>query len=416
MARIFQTGFELSLPEISTAYPLPDGCSSSYYLSPKPVSVLDTVVKRTGASSLKLQRNGTNNPQALIGIAYPNRSTAGIYIRYYMRFSAMPTSYALLSEIFLRDSQLTGALSMTPLRLDSNGDLYLNSGANTTSKYTVTTDVWYMVEIYYSNGGTTSETLSFRVDGIDLGSISITSASGYLFTEFSLVIQNDTSSMIVYVDDLAVNDSTSSQNNSWCGPGNVVLLKPTYDSTNTSTLWLGANGGTTNLYDAVNNVPPIGDATADDTKRIECVDKTGVNMFSVGLETYASKGITSFSFITAMQGWVCHGEEASTGTKTGNMRAYITDSSYALLSPYDFGNNVGAIDTYPTNWAWGSVVCTRLPSTTGDTTNGFVMIEKTDTGTRSATVCAMMAYVDYTVKSDPGYRPPAQLIAPLLAM
>src|SRR5213079_3376565 len=79
-------------------------------------------------------------------------------------------------------------------------------------------------------------------------------------------ITNPGASKVLNIDDVAINDISGTTQTSWPGEGNIVLLKPTSDNQIGS--WTGGAGGTTNLWDAVNNTPPVGITGGSNTATI----------------------------------------------------------------------------------------------------------------------------------------------------
>ena len=94
----------------------------------------------------------------------------------------------------------------------------------------------------------------------------------------------------VYMDDIAINDTLGTRNNSWCGPGAIVALKPTgdgqyYDWARTPDTDLG--------WECVGEIPPD-----EETTYVSSVaeDDTDTYLF----ESLADKGIGDTSLINAV--------------------------------------------------------------------------------------------------------------------
>lgn len=88
---------------------------------------------------------------------------------------------------------------------------------------------------------------------------------------------------------LILNDSTGSFETSWPGFQKVVMLRPKYDDTVVG--FTGADGGTSNLYDAVNNYPPLGRAnnSANDTDltQIRSANNNSTDFYECGTFAYS---------------------------------------------------------------------------------------------------------------------------------
>ncbi|HET7377280.1 MAG TPA: hypothetical protein VFK30_11260, partial [Anaerolineae bacterium] len=122
---------------------------------------------------------------------------------------------------------------------------------------------WYCIEIY--NGGTTAAAQEVRVDGSTV--ITGTQASATIrpyFGPLNVSLGCDT-----WLDDLAINDTTGSFNNAWCGPGGIVQIVPSGDVSAANWTAVGA----TYHYDCLNDLP----GTIDTTTYIDSVSKVEFN-------------------------------------------------------------------------------------------------------------------------------------------
>jgi len=202
----------------------------------------------------------------------------------------------------------------------------------------------------------------------------------------------------VYLDDIAENDDQGSFQNSWPGSGRVVLLVPTSDSQRGS--WTGGVGGTTNLWEAVNNKPPIGTASETDTSQIESVDTSGDNAtdeYRGTLQAPTAVGVSSvLDALVLAQVSVWHGEDSSTGTKTGSV-GFQASPVQASWDTFTYGNG-SALGTWPTNW---SMTIGTAQDLTGQSVSAtpVLAVRKTDANAEVVSICAFGAYVEF-------YEPP----------
>jgi hypothetical protein len=124
---------------------------------------------------------------------------------------------------------------------------------------------------------------------------------------------------------------------------------------------------------------------------------------------FKSAGIP-LAAVTSAIGWVCHGEDIATGTKSFYQKLGDASGSGASAiladpaSPVVAGGDVGALGTYPTNWRWASI-----PQTidVGVRAVERYALWKNSGGTRVLSVCFMGVYVEYT--------PPSVSLAPFRA-
>ena len=318
------------------------------------------------------------------------------YWRAYFRVSALPSSDVKILRI------TTAALILT-VKLTSAGKIQLWSGDGASqigsdSADTVSTNTWYRLELRTLIATGSIDEAELRLDGTSVASatglaLSETALSGMQFGWMDAPGANKS----IYFDDFALNDTAGSFQNSWPGAGSVVLLVPTADSQVGS--WTGGAGGTTNLWDALNNKPPAGHSTETNTTQIENADGSPDNTtdeYRATMTTYTAAGVGASDTVTLAQLMIWHGEDVSTGAKVGE--AWIA-SNPAETQPADninpFGpTGGGALGIWPTNWrlTWGGGI-----SASGVTkgTAPIAHVRKTDTGTRVASVCALGIYVEY---------------------
>lgn len=365
-------------------------------------ATIDTGTKRSGAKSLKVDSGAGNN-----AIYVQNTLTGVTGTTYYLRvYINQPTAF--LSDVhIIRWVNAAGTAVLGFVLLDEFGTLALFDGlGNYISPQfdTVATNQWYCVELAVKiNTGTNDDYLEMRVDGVSIASTTTanvgTSPPGYTHLGFPDVGPGANRSL--FFDDLAINDSTGSNQTSWPGSGKVVLCKPISDNQRGS--WTGGAGGTTNLWDAVDNTPPAGTATETDTTQIESTDSSGDNTtdeYRANLTTYTTAGIVAGDTMTLVQAVVDHGEDVSTGTKTGKVYFQANPAGAAPGSnDFNFGDDVGALGTWPSGWAvyWGvvsgsSVIYAPAP-TLGS--SPVLALRKTDSGTRVASCDFLGAYVEY---------------------
>jgi hypothetical protein len=375
MTRLFQTGFEIQTH--ITGGGGPDGNTSNF----------STSTKRSGAASLRLAASSNSSA----GIP-SNTSTGKVYLRTYFYKTG---NHSSAHNIWAFSFTANGTVA-----INSSGQIYLLSQAGVqigSASSALSDNTWYRIEVEldFTTGGQTTVTL--KLDGTTLGS-GITAASLSGMTTANFYGPPVGASVTYYYDDFAMNDNSGSVNNSWCGAGAVLLMLPDADVQDGS--WTVASGGNTNQYDSINNTPPTGSA-ASDAARIENIDGSPDNStdeLRVSTPSYTSLGLASGATVNAIIPWVCAGEEVSTGTKSISF-GLLSNPAGSLNAVADVTNGVtGAVGTYPATWYWQKGAAIEAPSVTLGTAPQL-NLRKTDTGTRSATVCFLGAYVDYTPAS-----------------
>lgn len=319
------------------------------------------------------------------------------YARAWINLPAYPGAAARVLDIGLDAGLAAG------LELQTNGTLLLKGPAPTPASSALLLNTWYCIEVAAQNNSTASTSYrEGRLNGVSFAATSTTNATtvstGYVrFGWFT-----NASGLVNYIDDCAVNDSNAGTGStSWPGLGKQVLLRPISDNA-VGTGWTNDAGSATDIFNAVDNIPPIGIAdTGSGTglNQIRNASNASAN-YDANLTTYASAGIQPQDTINLVQPWIITGAPSATGAKTGALQitanpaegaatAFQTTSNFFRAS----GTNAG---TYPTGWAFSTNPITYAPSVTvasspvlrADITGG--------TATRIADVCFMGLYVDYT--------------------
>ena len=76
-----------------------------------------------------------------------------------------------------------------------------------------------------------------------------------------------------YYDDIAINDTTGSVDNSWCGDGRIIAIKPNANGDVTGLL--NSAGNQTNNYTYVDDIPSDGDTTFVSGSEVDLYDLYG---------------------------------------------------------------------------------------------------------------------------------------------
>jgi hypothetical protein len=309
------------------------------------------------------------------------------YVRFYIRVTARPATTARLI------CSAIGA-GIVNLRLNANGTIahYVNTTLTGTSSTALTdTTRWYRVEFRLTNG--TSVPI-LKIDGVTelTGSPSSWTASNF-------VGGNDTvgDTYTAYFDDIACDDTD------FPGEGRVVLLKPISDNARAA-LWTGGAGGTTNLFDAVNNTPPIGTATETDLTQIEHAGGAAgsTDAYDANMTTYATAGVGPSDLVNFVSIVAADGEDITTGTK---LLAYSVVSNPAIASSGNVtaGGDAGALGTYPTTWEKRRFLASATSPTVTVGTSPVMRVTRPETASRVASVCFMGLYVEYTERRSPPF-------------
>lgn len=362
----------------------------------------DTSKQRSGRGCYKCD-SGAGNAAAYLNqwaTSFAVGANKVLYARAYFCLDQLPSSTIKIVETPLTSS----------VRLTSGGKLQLfNENAGTQvgsdSADTLAADgaTYYRVEIALTlNGaGTQTAAMELRLNGTTVASTSgLTIAVVPGGVSFGWIAAPG-ASKVLYIDDIKTNDSAGSFNNTWPGDGKIILMLPVSD--NARGAWTGGAGGTTNLFDAVNNIPPVGvaEASATNTSQIKNRTTTNPTNCDLNLDTYLNAGLGANDIVNYVELHANHGEDPATGTKAGTV-TIVSNPAGSAGSSFNFGDDAGLQGTYIGNWRWTTP---NVPSTSkvdGPTVTlssaPVVRITCTSgaTGARSASCDFLGMIVDYT--------------------
>jgi hypothetical protein len=313
-------------------------------------AVIDTTHQRSGAACWNLWDTS--------GVEFARTLTTGVdhYLRAYFNLPSIADT-----SIFTFPG-----LPYIAVLLHANGSLWIRNSAGTTvytsSTGLISANTYHRIEFHLkiSSGSPTTGTAELSVDGTVLYSAIGTFNAG-TSAGANILLQAGGGAMTMYADDFALNDSTGTAQNSWCGDGAVVLLKPISDNANDGSYWGTGNGqAQTNLWNAVNHTPPAGQALANATATTQIIMPVGFTIGSTtrpaykpNLAAYSTTlpsgggGMSSNCTVTLAQAIAICGQDNPndnfTMAVTGISNPAIPAGTVVLQGGYTFG-------AYPTNW------------------------------------------------------------------
>jgi hypothetical protein len=410
MARLFTTGAEAKDAPLSGAQIDGQGFGSASAPS------FEASIVRSGLYSFKYDSGASNLNVYNAFLAIGGVAGRAYFLRAYVRIPAYPSTS---TPILHFDSKAA-------VKLTTTGSLQLWNMSGTPAQIgsgsaAISLDTWYRVELkLLVNTGSADDTAELQLDGLSVAS----TTTGTIATlapvnaYWGWVNASPGANAIMYMDDVALNDDQGASQNTYPGDGKVVLLLPISDNARAAK-WTGGVGGTTNLWQAVGNTPPVGkpSASATDTTQIEHAGSAAgtTDAYDANMTTYATAGIASGDTINTVEFIEADGEDIATGTKLLNFEVL---SNPVIASPGNVtaGSDVGACGTYPTNWTVRRSPPVYNPSVTVGT-SPVMRARRPETASRVASVCFMGMYVDYTpaavVTAVPYTRTP--LLGPILA-
>lgn len=282
MTRLWTCGFELQ--SATTEF----GVNSGNIVTGT-TPTMSTSVKRRGTCSARF------NPTAAESYI-EHQLTAGTVVRtfhrLYIRIATLPAADTNIYAI--------GQAGFFPcsLRLKTTGALGIrdsNLGTDLTGTTTLSLNRWYRVELDFADAASGTGTFKLYVDGTLIASQACSVING--FSRVRMGVNGVATSMDMYMDDVAINDTTGSVQNSLPGPGAVVHMKPNAaGDNNLFATAVGGTAGATNNFTRVNEVPPNDSTSYNSTV---ATGTTTIDDFNV--ENSTTVGIGAADVITCVQ-------------------------------------------------------------------------------------------------------------------
>lgn len=301
MTRLITSGFEIP------NWPYPFGFGTENI-------VWESTGSRSGAYHISISGGVLSEKTAYF--ACPGTNTE-LYIRFGWKCST--NAY----QDFLRiNSDVTSNLFRLYFDKDTGRIALIANGNTVWTSPIYTNNTWYLIELHVKIDD--AGVAELRVDGVDVASYSGDTKPGAdtKIDEIYIVCQHsDTSN---HYDDFAINDVNGTEDNSWCGDGKIIALRP--DAAGDSTQWTPSAGSN---YECVDEVTPDSDTTY-----VKAETDAYVDLYNV-----ASPGLPSGATITRV--WVqsvARKETASAtqikvGLKSGTTEAW--SGAEDLLISYD---------------------------------------------------------------------------------
>lgn len=233
MARIWQEGFENGLPnsDYLEGSPATQFHNELTYTSDWEHFHLSTGRTTYSKYSLVCSLSGGDISRGFIASHNITGSLNECYLRCYFKY-AFATSYTSAGQyetIAIRDTAGNYLLSL----YGDTFDLYqirsrISDTYSSRVELTLGTECWYKVEMYIKIGVSDgayevriNDTAILTASSINTGSLNIGSIIFGCARNSSVNMGRE-----MYYDDIALNDTSGTVNNSWCGSGTIMALKP----------------------------------------------------------------------------------------------------------------------------------------------------------------------------------------------
>ena len=287
--------------------------------------------------------------------AFTGATARDYFLRVYVRKTANPAN--ALDLLILAQA---GGSRIASARLNTNGTVTLIAADGTTvigsASAALNNGQWYRVEFRAQVNTATTGVTELRIDGSTVTGTNVSNANlgtvapGQVSVGWT--ITGVTSTATISFDDLAVNDGTGTQQNTWPGDGKIVHLDPTADSA-IGTGWTKDNAVGAPMFGAVDAKPPLGiaDTTAGDgTHQIRNATSNANSAYNPTLETYTAAGVGSADTLQCMAAVAITGAPSATSAKSGSMRILSNPVDPGLVSIGTFYQGAATAGTYKTGW------------------------------------------------------------------
>jgi len=316
-------------------------------------------------------------------------------LRFYLYVAALPN---VNITIYSGTSTTLGLSNLQGLILNANGTLSVtdHTGALSTSALKLSTGQWYQISLFVNpiNG---SNAVAVYVGGVLWSKLTSSANNTCIYDTASIgAAIRETATCDIYIDDILWDDGTTG--GVVIGPGAQVILLPTAD--NSRGAWAGGAGGTTNLFAAVKNVPPVGQAPpGTNTTQIRNGSAAGNNNYIATFQSYNAAGVPVGASINAVGTIITEGVEDTTNTVDGEVwiASNPTQGPINNLIPYGSSAGLALSGAVPDNWFTEvfqvatnpSVNLSQAPTAT---------VRKTTAVADVVDVCFFGIYVDFNTK------------------
>lgn len=262
MARILQCGFEQNS--------LTAGIEVDSITAPAASSVQTTIVR--SGSYAALVSPATSAPRLDWTLYAANQAALG-YARAYVRIDSSPSIACAILGFRNAAGTTTGAVYAS----GGNFLLVAQNGTQIGSATAYTAGVWYRVELLNDASGSGALTMRLTTCSGETGAdparsydTEITGANSAVGSWNGIRIGcfvNSPTSGSVYFDDVALNTTSGSDQNSWCGHGRIIHLH--VDSAGDQAQWTPSAGSN---YQNVDEVPQDGTTTKNTSSTLNQED------------------------------------------------------------------------------------------------------------------------------------------------
>ena len=219
---------------------------------------IDATIKRSGLYSFHSSNAGANG-RAIFNYNFVAADTSNKhFFRMYMYVVDLPSAVATILNV-----EALAGTDRGKIRITTSGTLFLENAIGTqigSASAALNLNQWYRVEMMIFNNTTSGKTeLEFQLGGTSIASTT-TDANTGTYGNVAIGITSSVTSYDIYFDDIAINDTSGSNQTSWCGEGKIIRLTPNAAGDANSRLNTAGGAGDANNYTLCDEETP-NDAT-----------------------------------------------------------------------------------------------------------------------------------------------------------
>jgi hypothetical protein len=275
---------------------------------------------------------------ALYLLSFPLQITVLFYLRAYVNFATLPSA-----ENKILGFRASGGFGVpqTNISIDNTGALRLYNNTTTqigSASSPLSTGQWYRIELKIDKtpaGG--SQIVEAKIDGV----VFATASNLTVNQAQSIVIGGNLNSEAQttgnwFFDDIAVNDSTTSNQNTYPGPGHIIHLKPNAaGDVNGFLVQVGGTAGSSNNFTRVNEVTPNDATSYNASAALNAEDLFNCDDSGIGssdLVRVVSVGVRMANLVSADATAAIKLEIEKTGSGTKSQSADIIPNSTSFAT------------------------------------------------------------------------------------
>lgn len=388
-ARIYTTGFELNTVTNGVEVTNNNFCVTT-------AGAIVTSPVRTGNYSFDTLSQSASDQCT----TYQFSSGSGvIYARTYI-YIPSATGYPSGNDSFFETG--TSAAGYGGAYMNSSGKVGVVFGSTpsygTTLSTALSKDTWHLIEIKVDDTVLNSQTVSVKVDGslIDTQTGSVTAAANSQNLLVWGIGLNETLSGRMYFDDMAVNDSTGANQNSYPGSGKVIRLTPNAaGDKNTFSTQTGGTAGATNNFTRVDETTPDGATTFNGSPTLNEEDLYKLNASGIGASDTVNVVQVDFWYRGSLSTSVATAKLEIEKTSAGTILqgSAVTPNSTTFKRNANSAPRTSTLITYldPDGSAWTQATLDTMQ----------IGMKITTGNTNRVDVSTLWAYVDYTPAAAP---------------